>query len=274
DDQLVFLETQEGNLEIVEIYRLNWAVVALIIFILLAVIFAGRRGLASFVGLVATVATLVGFIVPQILDGKDPLLVSLVGGSIVSIVSIYLAHGLYTRTTIAVVATIASIVFAAVFATVFVGLTALFGLGSEEALFIQSGGLGEIDLRGILLGGIIIGTLGVLDDITTTQAATIEQLHLSDPKATLKELYHRGQSVGVEHISSLINTLVLAYAGASFPIFILLVANNQEPLWFTLNNEYFIEELVRTIVGSATLILAVPISTLLAAWWYTRARHG
>lgn len=272
-DELVFLETEADNYEIIEIYRLNWALIAIIVFIGLAALFAGKRGISSFVGLVATVFVLIGFIVPQIIAGRDPVLISLVGGTLVSVASIYLAHGFYKRTTLAVISTVGSILFAGVFASIFVELTNIFGLGSEEALFIQAGGLGDVNLKGILLGGIIIGTLGVLDDITTTQTATIEELHKADNKATFKELYKRGQTVGIEHISSLINTLVLAYAGASFPIFILLVANDQEPLWFTLNNEYFIEELVRAIVGSATLILAVPISTALAAWWYSREQN-
>jgi uncharacterized membrane protein len=119
-----------------------------------------------------------------------------------------------------------------------------------------------------LLGGIIIGALGVLDDITTGQVAAVEEIHSANPKLPFKELYVRGISVGQEHIASLVNTLVLAYVGASFPLFLLLTINNEVPLWVRFNNEGIAEEVVRTLVGSTALIFAVPIATFLAAFFY------
>jgi uncharacterized membrane protein len=188
----------------------------------------------------------------------------------IAVISLYLAHGFSKRTSIAVASTVIAIVVSALLAILFVDLTKIAGLGSEEALYLQVANLGKINLKGLLLGGIIIGSLGVLDDITTAQTATVEEISAANNKLDFAELYRRGTSVGREHILSLINTLVLAYAGSSFPLFILIVRNTTEPLWVVLNSEPIVEEIVRTIVGSATLMFAVPISTVLAAYFYSR----
>jgi uncharacterized membrane protein len=122
-------------------------------------------------------------------------------------------------------------------------------------------------LRGILLAGIIIGTLGVLDDITTAQAAVVEELHLANPSFDAKGLFKRGSSVGREHIISLVNTLVLAYTGASLPL-LLLFQVYERPTWLILNSEIIMEEIVRMLIGSIALALAVPLTTYLASWYY------
>jgi uncharacterized membrane protein len=262
----------EGNAyyTLVDVYRLPYALLAVIIFIFAAIIFAGQKGLSSFLGLIVSGIVLVGFIVPNILDGRDPLLITVLGSVVIAFTSLYLAHGFSARTTLALISTFIAIFFAVIMSVVFVDLAKLFGQGGEEALFIQSVSNSPIDLKGILLGAILIGTLGVLDDITTAQTAVVEELKLSNPKMTIKELFFRANSVGREHIAALVNTLVLAYAGASFTLFILLVSNDQQPLWVILNSEFIVEEIIRTIVGSTTLILAVPISTALAAYYYNR----
>ena len=137
---------------------------------------------------------------------------------------------------------------------------------------MQSGISNNINLRGLLLGGIIIGVLGILDDITTAQAAATEEIFKANRRLGFSELYSRAFSVGREHITSLVNTLVLAYAGASLPLFLLFTLHIQ-PWWVTLNSETIAEEIVRTLVGSMTLTLAVPITTGLAAYYYTKTKH-
>lgn len=267
---VVLLQIDTGNelaYHLVDIYRLDTAIYLLLGFVLLAVLFSGKKGFASFMGLVVTLIILVGYIVPQILNGGNPILISLTGSVGIALISIYMAHGLNTRTTIALLGTLASIIFSVIFSIVAVQITSLNGTGSEESLFV-AGLLGDINLKGLLLGGIIIGTLGILDDITTSQAAIIEELKLTDESLKFKDLFTKALSVGKEHIASLINTIVLAYAGASFPLFILIVANLTQPLWITLNGEFLVEELVRTIVGSSTLIIAVPITSLIASLYY------
>ena len=135
--------------------------------------------------------------------------------------------------------------------------------------------LENIDLKGLLLGGIIIGALGVLDDVTTGAAAAVDEIYKANPAFTFTELYQRGLSVGREHITSLVNTLALAYIGASFPLLLLFTTNAAQPLWVALNAENIVEEVIRTLVGSTTLILAVPITTALMAYtlklWQSRS---
>ncbi len=144
----------------------------------------------------------------------------------------------------------------------------LLGNGSEEAYFIQAGYFGAINLQGLLLGGIIIGALGILNDITTAQSAAVEEIHGADKSLSFKQLYKKGSSIGREHIASLINTLVLVYVGSSLPLFLLFAVNSQQ-LWTVLNSSTIAEEIVRALVGSIALILAVPITTALAAYYFS-----
>lgn len=140
-------------------------------------------------------------------------------------------------------------------------------MGSDEATSLLFGETSNINFKGLLLGGMIIGFLGVLDDITTSLSATVFELKRVNPKLNFKGLVQSALKIGNEHISSLVNTLVLAYAGASLPLFLFIVLNPQEyPLWFIINSELISEEIVRTLVGSIGLLFAVPITTLLAAW--------
>jgi uncharacterized membrane protein len=250
------------------------AVVSLAIaFFALVVAFAGWKGLRSIAGLAFTVAVILWYVLPRIVDGGDPVTTFLVAGVAISVISIYLGHGFRPRTTIAVIGTLATLGLSVAAATFAIRWAKLFGLGTEEAFFLQTGGFGDIDLRGLLLGGIIIGVLGVLDDITTAQAATVEEIHRADPTLGYRELVRRGLSVGHEHIASLVNTLVLAYVGASFPL-LLLFTRAETPLFVTLNSERVTEELLRTLIGSSALVLAVPITTTLAAWWFSRYGAG
>ena len=190
------------------------------------------------------------------------------GGIMIIFISLYLAHGFNKRTSLALVSTLITFHLALGFGYLALNGARLFGMGSEEALLLTYTDLGVgIDLRGLLLGAIVIGALGVLDDITTAQTATVEEIHKADKKLSVKELYKRGLSVGHEHIASLVNTLVLAYVGVAFPVLLLLMDTN-EPFWVILNNEFMAEEVGRTLVGSLTLVLAVPIATGLAAHVY------
>ncbi|MBU1017584.1 YibE/F family protein [Patescibacteria group bacterium] len=257
----------EVTYEVYEPYRLNSLFWLLLLFVGLAVIISGRRGLSALIGLAATLFILIKWVIPGIVAGGNPLLVSFGGAVAIAMISIYLSHGFSKRTTLAVLSTLFTLCLSLLMAVLSVRFATLFGMGSEETVYLSS--FGNFDLRGLLLGAIVIGTLGVLDDITTTQVAAVEEIHKANHKLSLKQLYHRGFSVGKEHIASMINTLVIAYVGASFPVF-LLITKSPQPLWVILNNEYLAEEIVRTLVGSATLILAVPVATGLAAAYFAR----
>lgn len=251
---------------ITDYYRLYPLLFVFLAFAGLVVLFSRWKGLGSLLGLAFSMLVLVKFIVPRVIAGGSPLAVTLVGTLAIAGVSLYLAHGFNRRTSVALIGTVITLALTLGFSEIFVRLASLSGRGSEEALYLQMGDQGMINLRGLLLAGIIIGTLGVLDDITTAQTAVVGELRRADPRLRPSELYRRGLVVGKEHISSLVNTLVLAYAGASLPLFILFTANRQAPLWTIVNSELVAEEFVRTIIGSIALVLAVPISTVLAAY--------
>jgi uncharacterized membrane protein len=253
-------------------YRINSLVLMFGVFFVLALILGKRKALGSIAGLALSILILIRFVIPQILAGQDPMLVSLGGALAIAVISLYMAHGLNRRTTIALVATVATLLLASVMAIFFVNLTMLSGTGSEEAIFLRMGPFGEIDLKGLLLGGIIIGALGVLDDVTTSQVAAVYEIKLANAALSRGELFKRGLRVGREHIASLINTLALAYAGASFPLLLLFNVSPEFPSWLTINSEFITEELVRTLVGSSALILAVPIATFLAAHFLTQTQ--
>ncbi len=273
NEYLITVPTDEGTISydfvVTDLYRFPSLVFIVGIFIAVIVAFAGMGGLRAIAGLGMTIAILLYFVVPRIAEGVNPLAVSLVGSIGIACISLYLAHGFNRRTTIALVSTLGTLVLALIAAVSFVSITKLFGLGSEESLDLQYGAIASINLRGLLLAGIVIGALGVLDDITTAQAAAVEEISRADNSLRFNELYHRGMSVGKEHITSLVNTLALAYAGTSLPM-LLLFTVYQQPLWVTLNSEFVIEEVVRTVVGSLALALAVPITTGLAAWYFGR----
>lgn len=247
-------------------YRLTPLLWIIGFFFFVIIAFARWRGVTSLIGLGVSVLVLTMYVVPQILAGANALVVTLLGSLVIAVVSIYLAHGFSRRTTVAVGSTLITICIALGFSVVFVFLAKLLGVGSEEAFYLQMAPVQNINLRGLLLGGIIVGALGVLDDITTAQAAAVDEIAKANPRLSRRELFQRGMSVGKEHITSLVNTLVLAYAGASFPA-LLLFTINARPAWVVLNTETIAEEIVRTLVGSIALICAVPITCALAAYF-------
>lgn len=242
------------------------------LFILLVVAVGRKKGAFALLGLAGSATLLLGVALPRIVAGDPPLPILAAAAAVFATASVYLGHGLKARTHVAVGAIALSVVLAAAASWALAAGLKLFGLGGDEAALLQATPLGGIDFRGLLLGGMILGAVGVLDDVTTTQAAAVEELSIADPSLDRRALYLRGLSVGREHVASLINTLFLAYAGVSFPLFLLYRANGGQPLWVFLNGEFVAEEVARTLSGSAALVLAVPIATALAAWRFGRGK--
>jgi len=273
-EKVVVLQTEafvgETRYIVIDKYRLPAVTWLLALFFLSAVIFAGRKGITSVLGLAASLAVLLSYTVPSIIAGHSPFFVATVSAFVIAFLSITIAHGFTRQTGIALVSTLVSLVLSLGLAHLFVLGAKLFGLGTEDAYTLSLAGLGGIDLRGLLLAGIVIGVLGVLDDVTTTQTATIQQIARVS-RQSFSQLFKAGMSVGREHIVSLVNTLALAYVGASLPLLLLFSFNeSQTPYWVLLNGQMIMEEVIRTLVGSTALILAVPISTIFAAWFYSR----
>ncbi len=229
-----------------------------------AVVALGRwTGLRALFGLGLSLLVVTAFVLPALLAGSNALLVALVGSAAVMFTVLYLAHGIRVQTSIAVLGTLASLLLTVVLAETFVRAAALTGLGSDETSLISST-VGTLDLRGLLLAGIVIGSLGVLDDVTVTQSSAVWELHLANPAASARELYRAGIRIGRDHIASTVNTLVLAYVGASLPLLVVYsLAGSQ--LQDVLTSEVVAQEVVRTLVGSIGLVAAVPLTTLLAA---------
>jgi len=252
-------------------YRLAPISIIAVAFIALVVLVVGWRGIGSFIGLAISLAIIFVYIVPQILAGADPLTVCMIGAIAILLLTTYTAHGISKQTTIALVSTLLALFLTYGLSILFVQLSLLTGYVDENSIAIHFGTGHLIDVKGLLLGGIIIGTLGALNDITTTQAATMFELAKTDRQLTKKQLFWKGLKVGREHVVSLINTLVLAYAGSSLTIFIFLFYNSSYyPLWVILNSETLNEEIIRTIAGTMGLVLVVPIVTYLAAYFATK----
>jgi uncharacterized membrane protein len=238
-----------------------------------AVVAIGRwRGLAAIAGLGVTWLVLTTFLIPGVLDGHNPVAMALTSGSIILFAVLYLAHGVSARTTTALLGTLVSLLLIGVLAAVFVGAAKLSGLASEEVTFLVASGI-ELDLAGLLLCAIIIGSLGALNDVTVTQASAVWELHAANPASSVMDLYRSGMRIGRDHIASTVDTLVLAYAGSSLPLLILFSLGERR-FSDVITNEIVAEEVVRTLVGSIGLVASVPVTTALAAFAVTRARRA
>lgn len=235
-----------------------------LIFIVLAIAVGQWRGASSLVGLVISFLVIFLFILHQIYQGNDPVLITIAGSLVIVPVNFFLSHGFNRKTLVAMTGTFIALVIVGVLSQFFIGFAKLTGYSTEEAAFLHLAKEGMINMKGILLAGIIIGALGVLDDITVSQAAIVQQLKEANPRMKWKELFLRAMNVGQDHIASMINTLVLVYTGAALPLMLLFV-DSSRPFSEIINYQMIAEEIVRTLVGSIGLILAVPITTLLAS---------
>ncbi len=231
-----------------------------------AVIALGRRrGAMALLGLAISLLVIVKFLVPALLSGSPALPTAIVGASAVMIVVLLLAHGPNLRTATAMTGTAGSLLLIVVLSSVFVSLTGLTGLTSDDDYFVQAFFGQQLDLRGLLLAGIVIGALGILDDVTVTQVSLVWELREADPTMSQRDLYAAALRVGRDHIASTVNTLLLAYAGASLPLLVIFTTA-QQGLFDTVTTDIVAQEVVRTLVGSIGLVAAVPLTTALATW--------
>ncbi|MEV6942704.1 YibE/F family protein [Streptomyces sp. NPDC051172] len=239
----------------------------------LAVVVVGRmRGLMALIALAVSFLVLTFFILPAILQGSDPLLVAVIGSSAIMLIALYMCHGLSARTSVAVLGTLLSLVLIGLLGSEFIGWAALTGNTDDNTGLIH-GLYPSIDMSGLLLAGVIIGSLGVLDDVTVTQTSAVWELHEANPSMGWRGLYRAGIRIGRDHIASVVNTLVLAYAGAALPL-LLLFSIAQSSVGTVANSELVAEEIVRTLVGSIGLVASVPVTTLLAALVVAADRPG
>jgi uncharacterized membrane protein len=243
-----------------------------VLFVAAALVFGRWSGARALAALVVSLLILVWFVIPSVLQGHSPIAVAIVGSAVMMLAVLYVTGGLNSQTTVAVLGTLLSLALIAVLAWLFVTAGKLTGLADEDAVFLSAAN-GTINLQGLLLGGIVIGSLGVLDDMTVTQVSAVWELRRANPAYDARALYRSAERIGRDHIASTINTLVLAYAGASLPLLIFFTQSNLA-LGHILTSEVIAVEIVRTLVGSIGLIASVPITTALASWVVTRGDIG
>lgn len=237
-------------------------------FVVVVVAFGRLQGLRALAGLGMSLAILVFFVVPALLRDSPAVLVALVGAVAVAYLAIYLAHGVTITSSIALAGTLVSLAATCILAVVVASLTQLSGLASQEAQVLRVTAE-ALDLRGLLIAGIVVGALGVVDDVTVSQVSTVAALRRANPSFGPRELYAEATRVGRDHVASAVNTLVLAYAGASLPL-LLFFAQRDQPFGRLITGELVAVEVVRMLVGSIGLVLSVPVTTRLAALVLTR----
>jgi len=235
------------------------------LFIAVVLFFSGKQGLRSLIGLAGSFLVILYVLIPSLLEGYPPILTSIIVATIILFLAIYFTHGFNRVSTVAFTGTVCAVILTGILAYVGVHLAHFTGFATEEAFYLNLNTRGTLDFTGLLLGGIMIGVLGVLDDIAVTQAAVVRELYSSAPHLSRKEVYKKALGVGKEHVGALVNTLALAYTGASLPLLLLFSSANSTG-FSIINQEIFATEIIRTIVGSIGLILTVPITTLLAVY--------
>ena len=228
-----------------------------------AVILLGRlRGIAALASLAISLLILFMFILPAIISGTDAMLVAMVGGGGIALVSLYLAHGYTPMTHVAPLGAFSALALTTALSWLVVNMADFTGLVDEEAFYLLA--IPELDLNGLLLAGIVLGAIGALDDVTVTQASAVWEVRKANPSSSAADLYAAGLRVGRDHIVSTVNTLLLAYAGASLPLLILFTLSAQT-FGVVASSEVVAVEIVRTLVGSIGLVAAVPVTTWLGA---------
>jgi uncharacterized membrane protein len=259
------IELPDGTAQVFfyDFERSDQLVVLTLVFVAAIVALGRWRGVGALVGLIASLVVIVSFVLPALLAGQNAVAVAVVAAGAIAFIALFLAHGFNLATAAALLSSLASLAITAILAWLFVVMSKLTGLADESVGFL--GALGsDINPQGLLLAGIVIGSLGVLDDVTVTQVSAVWELKSARPEADFAELYRRAVRIGRDHISSTVNTLFLAYAGASLPL-LLLFSEAGQSISTVATREVVATEIVRALVGSVGLVASVPISTALAA---------
>lgn len=268
----VYNHNNEVDYYITDFVRTKSIKTLFFLFLLTLVVIGRWKGLRSIISLGVSFFIIMKFIIPKILAGSNPILITLFGSLLIFTIVIYLTEGIKPISHISIISVGISLSITIFLSWLFVEAARLSGLSSEETGSILNIANTTINFKGLLLAGIIIGALGVLDDVVIAQAAAVEEIHKANTNLTNKDLFKRAYRIGVSHISSMTNTLFLAYTGVSLPLIILFTSGESAFTDFTqiINNEEIATEIVRTLAGSIGLILAVPIATAVAVWWFKK----
>ena len=262
-----YLQTNDGSeyYSVQEPYRLGALFVLTLIFFAVVLLFGGKQGFLSIVALFISFGGIFNLLFPHIINGGNVVIISTIGALLSLFVVMYMTHGFTRLTTSAFLGCTLSVLATLFFAKYAVAITSLTGFASEESVYLNLATKGGLNFVALLIGGIIIGVIGVIDDVAITQASVVNQLKHASPGSHMWELYAKALKVGKDHMGAVINTLILAYAGASLPLVLLLYISDT-PALELINREIIATEIVRSIVGSIGLILAVPLTTLIAVF--------
>ena len=252
-------------------YRLDILLWIGLAFLALVFFFGGLQGIRGLASLAGSLVLIFYLLLPSIHNGISPILVSLGVASLIILVGSYITHGFNRTTTAAMLGMVATIIVTGIATYFAIDLAQLSGFTSDENVYLNFNTDGRIDMIGLLFGGIMIGLLGVLYDSAIGQAVAVEELFRASAKYTRREVYLRGLRIGREHIGALVNTLAIAYVGASLPLLLLLKQSTASPLYL-LNSEIFATEIIRILMSSIGIILAVPLTTLIATYMLKRAQ--
>lgn len=276
---LFLYEHKEGDAtyyELRDINRMPILIGFVLLFILVVLVFSGRQGLRSLLGLIGSFFVILYILIPSLLLGYPPIITSTFVATAILCIAIFFTHGFSRISVVAFIGTVLAVICTGVLAYIGVVLSHFTGLSAEESFYLDIQTKGALDFTGLLLGGIMIGVLGVLDDIAITQSAVVRELYESAPNLSKREVYTKAIRVGREHVGALVNTLALAYTGASLPL-LLLFSSSKSSFYEIANQEIFATEIIRTISGSIGLVLTVPITTILAVYalrGYTKKTAG
>lgn len=255
---------------VIDYYRLPSLYILAIVFVIVIVAINRFTGLRAILGLAFSIFIILKYIIPQIIDGKNPLLISILGSIIILIVCTYIIYGFNKKSHIAILSIFICLVIAGFLSVLFTNFANLTGFAEEETIHLVGFTGAEINVKGLLLAGILIALLGVIDDMVISQVSAVKEIRETGPNLRKLEVFKKAMRVGTDHTSSMVNTLFLVYAGASLSLLVLLaVSEGSNQTWQdVLNSEFLATEIVRTLIGSIALALSVPIATILAAYFY------
>ena len=235
------------------------------LFAAVTIVFGGFQGARSLIALAGSLIIILFFLLPTLLSGAPPVATSILFAVAILAFVMGVTHGINRASITAFLGTVAAVALTGILARIAIDMTKLTGFISDEAVYLNLNTGGTLDVSGLLLGAVIIGVLGLLDDITITQTSVVEEIRAAGKTLSHRAIYRRALRVGKEHVGALVNTLALAYAGASLPLLLLFSLSDASALTI-INREVFASEIIRTLVGSIGLVLAVPLSTALAVW--------
>ena len=253
--------------------RRGYLLFILALFIVAILSIGFYKGARSLISLLLSFIIIIFILLPKLLEGASPVPTTIFFACLIVSLAMYISHGFNRVTHSATLGTAVTLILAGLLSYFSVYAGKFSGFASDEALYLGLQTGGNLDMSGLLLGAIIIGILGILDDVSITQSATVKELHMANPNLSAKEIYNRALTVGKEHMVSLVNTLALAYSGASLPL-LLLFSQSSESFGTLLNMEIFATEITRTLIGSIALIFAVPISTLFATLFIVKMKKN